>query len=57
MECPGDAFHSFLDFDSGIYLAVDGTVTSLPALSKISYIVFRTRTKLLRSWSDMQVSE
>ncbi len=30
MEYPGDAFHTFLDLDSGIYLAVNGTVTSLP---------------------------
>ncbi len=30
MEYPGDAFHTFLDLDSGIYLGVNGTVTSLP---------------------------
>ncbi len=30
MEYPGDAFRTFLDLDSVIYLAVDGTVTSLP---------------------------
>ncbi len=30
MECSGDAFHTFLDIDSAIYLAVSGTVTSLP---------------------------
>ncbi len=30
MDFPGDAFHTFLDLDSGIYLAVNGTVTSLP---------------------------
>ncbi len=30
MEYPGDAFHTFLDLDSAIYLAVNGTVTSLP---------------------------
>ncbi len=29
MHYPGDAFHSFLNLDSVIYLAVDGTVTSL----------------------------
>ncbi len=29
MHYPGDAFHSFLYLDSVIYLAVDGTVTSL----------------------------
>ncbi len=32
MEYPGDAFHTFLDLDSVIYLAVNGTVTSLPVL-------------------------
>ncbi len=30
MEYAGDAFHTFLDLDSAIYLAVNGTVTSLP---------------------------
>ncbi len=30
MEYPGDAFHTFLGLDSVIYLAVNGTVTSLP---------------------------
>ncbi len=31
-EDTGDAFHSFLNLDSGIYLAVNGTVTRLPGL-------------------------
>ncbi len=30
MEYPGDAFHTFIDLDSVIYYAVNGTVTSLP---------------------------
>ncbi len=30
MEYSGDAFHSFLNLDSVIYLAVNGTITSLP---------------------------
>ncbi len=30
MDYPGDAFHAFLDLNSGIYLAVNGTVRSLP---------------------------
>ncbi len=30
MDYPGDAFHTFLNLDSVIYLAVNGTVTSLP---------------------------
>ncbi len=29
MEFSGDAFHTFLNLDSVIYLAVNGTVTSL----------------------------
>ncbi len=32
MEYPGDTFHTFLGLDSVIYLAVNGTVTSLPVL-------------------------
>ncbi len=32
MEYPGDAFHTFLDLDSVIYLEVNGTVTSLLVL-------------------------
>ncbi len=34
MEYPGDVFHTFMDHDgdSVIYLAVNGTVTSLPVL-------------------------
>ncbi len=32
MEYPGDAFHTCMDLDSVIYLAVNGTVTSLPVL-------------------------
>ncbi len=30
MEYPGNVFHYFLDLDSVIYLAVNGTVKSLP---------------------------
>ncbi len=30
MEYSGDVFHTFMDLDSAIYLAVSGTVTSLP---------------------------
>ncbi len=30
MEYSGDAFHTCLDLDCVIYLAVNGTVTSLP---------------------------
>ncbi len=30
MEYPGDALHTFMDLDSVIYLAVNGTDTSLP---------------------------
>ncbi len=30
MEYSGDVFHTFVDLDSAVYLAVNGTVTSLP---------------------------
>ncbi len=30
MDYPGDAFDTFLDLDSITYLAVNGTVTSIP---------------------------
>ncbi len=30
MDYSDDAFHAFLDLDSVIYLAVNGTVTNLP---------------------------
>ncbi len=30
MEYSGDIFHTFLNLGSGIYLAVNGTVTSFP---------------------------
>ncbi len=36
MEYTDEAFHTFLDLDSVIYYAVNGTVTSLPVSSKIS---------------------
>ncbi len=36
MEYAGDAFHTFMDLDSAIYLAVNGTVTNLRFSSKIS---------------------
>ncbi len=34
MEYLGDVFHTFLDLDSVIYLAVNGTVTSLPVFTQ-----------------------
>ncbi len=48
MEYPGDAFHTFLDIDSVIYLVVNGTVTSLPVLIQKDF---------LWVWNDMGVSE
>ncbi len=48
MEYPGDAFHTFLDLDSGIYLAVNGTVTSLPVfIQNILNCVPKTNKVLL----------
>ncbi len=32
MDYPGDAFHTFLNLDAVIFLAVNGTATSLPVL-------------------------
>ncbi len=46
MDYSDDVFHTFLGLDCVIYLAVNGTVTSLPVLSKISSIVFRRWKKL-----------
>ncbi len=34
MEYSDDAFHTFLDLDSAIYMAVNGTVTSLPGFNQ-----------------------
>ncbi len=48
MEYSGDAFHTFMDLDSVIYLAVNGTVTSLPVFIQNILIVFWRRTKLLQ---------
>ncbi len=43
MEYSGDAFHTFLDLDSVIYLAVNGTVTSLPVyIQNILICVLKT---------------
>ncbi len=43
MEYPGDTFHTFLDLDSVLYLAVDGTVTSLPVfIQNILICVLKT---------------
>ncbi len=46
MDYPGDAFHNFLGLDSVIYLAVNGTVTSLPVLIKniLNYVLKTSET-------------
>ncbi len=39
----GDAFHTFMDLDSAIYLAVNGTFTSLPVfIQNILICVLKT---------------
>ncbi len=53
MEYPGDAFHTFLDLDGVIYLAVNGTVTTLPVIVQnikncVSKIVNKAFTGLER---------
>ncbi len=53
MDYFDDVFHTFLGLDSVIYLAVNGTFTSLPVFIKISHIVFRSLTKLLRVCNHM----
>ncbi len=53
MEYPGDAFHTFMDLDSAIYLAVNGTVTSLPVfIQNILNCVLKTNEALRVYSSD-----
>ncbi len=54
MEYPGDIFHTFLDLDSVIYLAVNGTVTNVLIFIQniLNYVL---KTKLLWVWNDMGV--
>ncbi len=57
MEYSGDAFHTFLDLDSVIYLAVDGTITSLPVfIQNILNCVLKTN-EVLRVRNDIGVSD
>ncbi len=56
MDYSDDVFHTFLGLDSGIYLAVNGTVPSLPVFIQNILIVFRRR-KLLRIWNNVGVSD
>ncbi len=57
MDYFDDVFHTFLGLDSVIYLAVNGTVTSLPVfIQNILNCVLKTM-KLLRVWNDMGVSD
>ncbi len=58
MEYSGDAFHTFMDLDSAIYLAVNGTVTSPPGFHpKYLKLCFLKTNKLLWVRNDMGVSE
>ncbi len=57
MEYSGDAFHTFMDLDSAIYLAVNGTVTSLPVfIQNILNCVLKTNEDF-RVRNDMGISE
>ncbi len=57
MKFSGDAFHTFMDLDSVIYLAVNGTVTSLPVfIQNILNCVLKTN-KAFTGSNDMGVSE
>ncbi len=54
MEYPGDAFHTFMDLDSVIYLADNGTVTSLPVfIQNILNYVLKTN----EAFTGLGVSE
>ncbi len=57
MEYPGDAFHTFLNLDRVTYLAVNGTVTSLPVFIKNNLNCFPKINKALWGLNDMRVSE
>ncbi len=48
MDYSDDAFHTFLDLDSGIYLAVNGTVTNLPVfIQNILNCVLKTNSAFM----------
>ncbi len=58
MDYSDDVFHTFLGLDSVNYLAVNGTVTSLPVfIQNILNCVPKTNKAFLRVWNDMGVSE
>ncbi len=57
MDYFGDVFHTFLGLDSVIYLAVNGTVKSLPVfIQNILNCVPKTNKAFL-VWNDMGVSD
>ncbi len=60
MEYSGDAFHTFLGLNSVIYLAVNGTVTSLPVfIQNILNCVLKTNkafTGLERHWGKWKMT-
>ncbi len=58
MDYSDDASHTFLDLDSVIYLAVNGTVTSLPGFHlKYLKLCSEDERSIYRFWNDMGVSE
>ncbi len=57
MEYYGDAFHTCLDLDSVIYLAVNGRVTNLPVLIQNILNCVPQTDKALRVRNNMGVSE
>ncbi len=57
MEYSGDAFHTFLNLDSVIYLAVNGTVTSLTFFFLYLKLCSKDEQSFFWSWNDMRVSE
>ncbi len=51
-----DAFYPFMDLDSAIYYAVNGTVTSLPDFIQNILNCVPKMNKALWVWNDMGVS-
>ncbi len=58
MDYFDDAFHTFMDLDSAIYYAANGT-SHKPSGFHPKYLKLCSEdwTKLLRVWNDMGVSE
>ncbi len=56
-EVSGDAFHTFMDLDSAIYYAVNGTVKSLSVFIQNILNCGLKTNKAFKGSNDMGVSE